>query len=76
MAQSKENKLAKTLLGEALEGYRCLSEEIEQKLDEALLKFGHREDWHKQTRIYLWSFPKIRAAIYKEAMEVYGEEAK
>lgn len=74
MAQSKSNKLGKLLLAAALENFYAFnSDEIENKLNEALLRFENKSpDWRKKVRGYLWSFPKIRNAICQEALSIWG----
>lgn len=67
------NRLGKQLLIRALDNfYAFKSDEVEDALDKALLKFQGRIDWRKSIRIYLWSFPKLRNQICKEGFNVLG----
>lgn len=66
------NTCGKKLLTQALDGFYAFEDdEIENLLDKALIRFAGRIDFRKQTRIYLWSMPKIRAKICQTAYEMW-----
>ena len=67
------NKLGKQLLVQALDGfYYFEDDEVENALDQALIKFSGMPDWRKRTRIWLWSHQHLRYKICKAGQDVYG----
>lgn len=69
------NKYGKALLVHALDGFYAFEDDqIEDALENAILKFKGRDDWRKQVRIYLWSFEKIRYKICKTGYDMWGEK--
>lgn len=71
--QSSRNKAGKKLLAAALdEFYVFESDEIEDELDKAILKFQGQARWRKRVRAYLWGKPKIKEAICSLGNYIYN----
>ncbi len=74
LGYSAEKGKALQLIHKALEGFYAFeNDEVENYLDQSLLKFNGEKNWFKKTRMRLWSNDSIRSAIIIEALRVHGQ---
>lgn len=71
MAKSKLSRAGRKLITFALNGFYAFDDdEIEDKIDEALIRF--KSKGRKAVRAYIWSFPAIRNKICDIANKMFN----